>query len=177
KVLSTCSLLSSQTLKSFSSRPSTYAPFLPVTTTSTSTSLVSVRITVGGACGCASWAGDAAAARRRTPLNRIVRWNRMLHLSVWNLDGAIARRHQLSFDISHHQPDRIGARLDIETGADGQTSVQPFFHRLVFETHLDSFLIAGRVHTIAVEQSRHHGQLVAVAVGFLAELEMFNVHF
>src|ERR1019366_10177596 len=96
-------------------------------TTAPSRSWAWLRIPVGGAAGCSCWAGDAAAASRRIPLNRIVRWNRMLHLSVWNLDGAVPRRHQLSFDIPDPQPDRISARLDIETGADSQTSVQPVF--------------------------------------------------
>src|ERR1035437_5115889 len=176
KVLSCCSLLSSQTLKFFSSRSSIYAPFLPVTTTSTSTSLVSVRITGGALCGCACWAGARAPARRRTPLNSIVRWNRMLHPLVRNLDGAVLRRHQLSFDIPDHQPDRITARLYIETGADGQASAQSLFHRLVKQPHLDFLLIAGHIHTVAVQQARHHRQFVAVAVLFLAELETLDVH-
>src|ERR1039458_8457033 len=72
---------------------------------------VRVRITVGSPCGCASWARDAAPARRRKPLNSIVRWNRMLHLLIRNLDGAVLRRHHLSFGIPDHQPDRVRARL------------------------------------------------------------------
>src|SRR5579872_2476820 len=45
KLVIFCSLLSSQTLKSFSVRSRLYAPFLSVTTASTSTTFVSVRIT------------------------------------------------------------------------------------------------------------------------------------
>src|SRR5215813_12523517 len=100
KVFSVCSLPSSQTLKSFSSRSVTYAPFLSVATASTRTSRVSVRI-VGG-CSCAS----ATPQTNATPISAATQ-TLIASPPLRDIHHPVLRCHQLAFAVTHHQPDHV----------------------------------------------------------------------
>src|SRR5665213_1351823 len=87
------------------------------------------------------------------PLSRNVSWN-----LLWNNDGAVLRRHRLSFGISHHKPHHIAAGGHVTGRPDCYAAGRNGVERLIFQAHLDGFLNAGNVVSVAVEHAAHQRQ-------------------
>jgi len=93
----------------------------------------------------------------------------------WNANGAIAGGHLRAFRVADDKADQIGARLDVETGFQGESGAAEAVDGLVEQLHFDNFFTAGDEIAVLIKNGGGHGEIVAIAAIGFTKANAFDV--
>src|SRR5256885_6190553 len=95
--------------------------------------------------------------------------NKHLRKLKRNAYGAITRGHLRALGVAYDEAHEIGARLDIETGFQGEPGAIEAIDSFIEQFHFDNFLPAGHEIAVFIENGGGDGKIVAIASIDLSE--------
>src|SRR5579872_2393027 len=120
-------------------------------------------MTLPESAGAACCARSKPPAMLRSTTSMLVFRKPTILPSLRNLHNAIARRHHLTFGVSHDNSDYVTSRRQVEVAFQRDSPHGPLLQGLIPQPHLENFLNGLDEVAIAVEHTGDYRQSVVVA--------------